>query len=152
MNLQKRDQQCFRNLLKIWPWIDFLWFSVHRVFKRPYRVFAIFHSFALLQTARQTYFLGTFFDTFREPYFGMASGWHFHDFCFFLGVCRRRFWLLFGHRFGIDFQRVSRILSKSKTPWRWWRLIGTWGPKNKSTEAKQLTRSANEKLQNCERR
>ena len=115
--------------------------------------------------SKKNILLGTFLDAFWEPYFGMASGWHFHVFCFFLGLCWLRFLLLFGHRFGIDFQRVSGTLPKSKPAGRWWRLGGIWGPKNKSTEAKQLTRSANEqknwfvdkkqsnsRLQTCDRR
>ena len=57
----------FRNLLKIWPWVDFLWFSVHRVFERPYSVFALFHWFALLQTARKTYFRKHFSVLFENP-------------------------------------------------------------------------------------
>ena len=48
------------------------------------------------------------------------------------------------HHFDIDFQRVSGTLPKSKFAGKSRRLGGIWGPKNKSTEAKQLTRSANE--------
>ena len=51
---KKLPKWCQR-LAKIWPLVDFFWFSVHRVFERPYNVFAIFHWFALLQIARKTH-------------------------------------------------------------------------------------------------
>ena len=51
----KRHKKCSKNQVKISPWVDVFWFSVHRVFERPYTVFATFYWFALLQTARKTY-------------------------------------------------------------------------------------------------
>ena len=54
-NVVQGSQKWCQNLAKIWPWVDFFWFSVHRVFERPYSVFAIFHWFALLQFARKTH-------------------------------------------------------------------------------------------------
>ena len=49
-HLQKRYQKYSLISLKIWPWVDVLWFFVHPVFERPYSVFAIFHWFESLQT------------------------------------------------------------------------------------------------------
>ena len=54
-NVLQRFQKWCQNLAKIWPWVEFFWFSVHRVFERPYNVFTTFHWLALLQSAGKTH-------------------------------------------------------------------------------------------------